>query len=180
MREAKRRLFLEFVEVLAIPFHLERNGYLLHQALSARLCRETGDSMKFKRPGGASPDLGLIAAVGAVGSLAAAAALVSGSAQIAERANPPSGRFVHTRGVKLHYLERGAGPPVVLLHGNGVSALDWAVSGVLDGLAVDHRVIAFDRPGFGYSERPRDKTWTPLEQAELLHAALMQLGVERP
>ena len=38
----------------------------------------------------------------------------------------------------------------------------------------------FDRPGFRYSERPRDRVWTASRQAELLHRALSQLGVQRP
>jgi pimeloyl-ACP methyl ester carboxylesterase len=41
-------------------------------------------------------------------------------------------------------------------------------------------VIIFDRPGFGHSERPRGHLWTAAQQAELLHKALRQLGVERP
>jgi pimeloyl-ACP methyl ester carboxylesterase len=41
-------------------------------------------------------------------------------------------------------------------------------------------VIIFDRPGFGYSERPRGRSWTAAQQAELLHKALRQLGIERP
>ena len=41
-------------------------------------------------------------------------------------------------------------------------------------------MIAFDRPGFGHSTRPRDRLWTPAAQAELLYAALALLGVERP
>jgi len=45
-------------------------------------------------------------------------------------------------------------------------------------LARNHRVIAFDRPGFGHSTRPRDRLWTPAAQAKLLHAALAQLGVK--
>jgi pimeloyl-ACP methyl ester carboxylesterase len=47
-------------------------------------------------------------------------------------------------------------------------------------LAKAHRVIAFDRPGFGYSERPRDRVWTPEEQAALVRAALRALDVDRP
>ena len=45
--------------------------------------------------------------------------------------------------------------PVVFLHGSGTSANDYDVSGVLHLVAKNHRVIAFDRPGFGHSERPR-------------------------
>jgi len=47
-------------------------------------------------------------------------------------------------------------------------------------LGAHHRVIIFDRPGFGYSERPRERVWTAAAQADLLHAALLQLGVPRP
>ena len=43
-----------------------------------------------------------------------------------------------------------------------------------------YRVIILDRPGFGYSERPHGRPWAAMEQAELLHKALRQLGVERP
>ena len=56
---------------------------------------------------------------------------------------------------------------------------DYIVSGVLDEAALRCRVIAFDRPGFGYSERPRRKIWTPSAQAELIHEALRQLGIDR-
>jgi pimeloyl-ACP methyl ester carboxylesterase len=50
----------------------------------------------------------------------------------------------------------------------------------LDLVAVSRRVIAFDRPGFGYSERPRERSWTPAAQANLLRRACRRLGVERP
>ncbi|WP_246295018.1 alpha/beta fold hydrolase [Piscinibacter koreensis] len=83
-------------------------------------------------------------------------------------------------GVRLHCVERGAGSPVVLLHGNTVSHRDFEASGLIDRLARHHRVIAFDRPGFGHSSRPRDRLWTPRAQGALFKAALAQMGVERP
>jgi pimeloyl-ACP methyl ester carboxylesterase len=43
--------------------------------------------------------------------------------------------------------------------------------------AKNYRVIVFDRPGFGHSNRPRDVIWTPVAQAELINKALEQLGV---
>ena len=99
----------------------------------------------------------------------------------AERDNPPRGKFLTVDGVRLHYLDQGraGGEVVVLLHGNGVTAEDFRNSGLLDQLAATHRVIAFDRPGFGYSERPRSTVWTPAAQASLLGKALDQLGVPR-
>ncbi|WUR13426.1 alpha/beta hydrolase [[Empedobacter] haloabium] len=114
----------------------------------------------------------------AAGALAAAYLVVRSKTRQAEADNPPAGQFVEIDGVKLHYLERGAGPVVVLLHGNGASSLDFELSGLVDMLAQHHRVIAFDRPGFGYSERPRSTIWTPSEQAALLGSALRQLGAE--
>lgn len=135
--------------------------------------------MKFERFGDVPSTLPLIAVAVAAGLLAATAALVARSARATERENPPTGRFVRVRGIKLHYTDDGTGAPVVLLHGNGVTAKDWQVSGVLEGLAADRRVIAFDRPGFGYSERPRGTAWTPSRQADLIREALEQLGVSR-
>jgi pimeloyl-ACP methyl ester carboxylesterase len=101
------------------------------------------------------------------------------AARRSERRHPPTGRFLHIDGVRLHYTERGSGPPVVLLHGNGAMWQDWEVSGVLDALAARHRVIAFDRPGFGHTDRPRATVWTPSRQAMLIAAALERLDVRK-
>ena len=109
-----------------------------------------------------------------IGILASAAATIAAMtvynvyrARKAEREHPPAGQFVTVDGVRLHYIERGEGPPVVLLHGNVVTAEDFDTSGVLDLVAQRHRVIAFDRPGFGYSDRPHGSAWSAGTQAEL-------------
>jgi pimeloyl-ACP methyl ester carboxylesterase len=113
----------------------------------------------------------------------ASAALLAGSwllvqnrTRQAEKDHPPAGSFIEIDGTRLHYLEQGEGPALVLLHGNVVTADDFRLSGLMERLARHYRVIAFDRPGFGYSDRPRDITWTPEAQAELLHNALQRLG----
>jgi pimeloyl-ACP methyl ester carboxylesterase len=98
----------------------------------------------------------------------------------AEREHPPSGQFVTVNGVRLHYIERGEGPPVVLLHGNVVTAEDFISSEVLDLIAKRHRVIAFDRPGFGYSDRPHGSAWSAGTQADLIRDAFAHLGINRP
>ncbi|MER9223271.1 alpha/beta hydrolase [Mesorhizobium sp. M0644] len=90
-----------------------------------------------------------------------------------------SGRFIGVAGVRLHLLEQGSGTPLILLHGNGSSAEDFKTSGMLDKAASRYRVLAFDRPGFGRSTRPRGKWWTAAEQADLIHAGVAQLGTER-
>jgi pimeloyl-ACP methyl ester carboxylesterase len=106
--------------------------------------------------------------------------LVRAKTRAAERDNPPEGKFITVRGVRLHYVERGGGQPLVLLHGNGSMVRDFALSGVLDGAARSYRVIVFDRPGYGHSERPRTRVWTAAAQAELIYQALQELGVEQP
>ena len=112
--------------------------------------------------------------------LAASAILNRVLAKKAERRNPPTGLFITVDGVRLHYVERGTGPPLVLLHGNGSMIQDLESSGLVDLAAKKYRVIAFDRPGFGHSDRPRSTVWTPEAQANLLNAALIKMGVSQP
>ena len=112
--------------------------------------------------------------------LAAAAVYVGAKSRQAEARNPPKGQFIEVDGVRLHYRDQGQGEPLVLLHGNGITASDVEGSGLLPRAAEQYRVIAFDRPGFGYSERPRTTLWTPQAQARLLLKALDRLGIERP
>jgi pimeloyl-ACP methyl ester carboxylesterase len=120
-----------------------------------------------------------------VGSAAAAMASVAlwntYRARKLEREHPPRGQFVAVDGTPLHYLEKGEGRPVVFLHGNVVTAEDCDLSGLLD-LASERQchVVAFDRPGFGYSDRPRGAMWSPARQADLLRRAFTKLGIERP
>jgi pimeloyl-ACP methyl ester carboxylesterase len=89
------------------------------------------------------------------------------------------GKFVEIDGVRLHYIEQGEGDPLVLLHGNGSMIQDFQCSGLIDMAAKTFRVIAFDRPGYGYSERPRGTIWSPAAQAGLIHRALVRMGVRR-
>ena len=118
-------------------------------------------------------------AVGVVAALAAAAIANRYLAKKAERQNPPTGRFINVGGVRIHYVERGTGPPLILLHGNGSMIQDFQSSGLIDLAAKKYRVIVFDRPGFGHSDRPRNKVWTPKAQADLIKAALLKMGISR-
>jgi pimeloyl-ACP methyl ester carboxylesterase len=117
------------------------------------------------------------AVLGALG-LAASYLYVRSKSRQAEQEYPPQGKFVEVDGVRLHYIERGQGPVLVLLHGNVVFSGDFEQSGLVDRAAERYRVIAFDRPGYGYSERPRSTVWTPENQARLLHHALQEIGVD--
>jgi pimeloyl-ACP methyl ester carboxylesterase len=121
--------------------------------------------------------LWLVAAVG----LAASALYVREETSRAERDFPPTGKSITVRGVRLHFIDTGGADPVlVLLHGNGAMIADMEISGLVDEAAKRYRVIVFDRPGYGYSERPRDRAWGPKEQADLFRDAFAQLGFVRP
>ena len=97
----------------------------------------------------------------------------------AERHAPQLGKAIVVDGVELHYVEAGAGPPVVFLHGAKGSVYD-AVLSIGPALARDHRFVAFDRPGAGYSGRAGAESGSPRVQAESLHRALRSLGIKRP
>jgi pimeloyl-ACP methyl ester carboxylesterase len=123
-----------------------------------------------------------------VGATLAVSALTLGVLAVAnhliarrtERQHPPKGCFLEIDGVRLHYTDRGEGSPVVLIHGNMVTGDDYNTSGVAEILQRNHRVIIFDRPGFGHSERPRGLWTAGRQQADLLHKALQKLGIVRP
>lgn len=136
-----------------------------------RRARERSSS---PRPSTSTAVVGFAAA--GLATLAAANHLL---ARKAERDNPPVGRFLNVKGVRLHYVERGRGEPVVLLHGNGSMIQDFETSGLVELASRHYRVIVLDRPGYGHSERPRNMIWTAEAQADMIQDALAQLGIER-
>lgn len=87
---------------------------------------------------------------------------------------PAGATFVDIDGVHLHYRDVGQGPAIVLVHGYGASLDLWRP--VQDALAREHRVIAVDLKGFGWSSRPPGD-YSPAAQAELVWHLLDQLGV---
>ncbi|MFM0204898.1 alpha/beta hydrolase [Paraburkholderia fungorum] len=153
---------------------------LLYEEIVVRPVATTGEvtGRRFNKIVGSRKPAGALAAAAAVA--AAGAVWVRYRAGNAERDNPPIGSVVEVDGVPLHYVDKGEGPAVVLLHGNAVLLQDFVGSGLIDRLAERHRVIAFDRPGFGYSGRPRDRLWTTQAQATLIQQALTLLGIEQP
>jgi pimeloyl-ACP methyl ester carboxylesterase len=117
---------------------------------------------------------------GAAAALAASTAFVHYKSAAAERAHRVRGKFIDVDGVRLHYLERGSGRPLVLVHGVGSMIDDFVLAGLVARAAERYRVIAIDRPGYGRSTRPRDRRWTPAAQAALLQRALRRLNVYSP
>jgi len=82
-------------------------------------------------------------------------------------------------GTSLNYVSAGSGRPVVLIHGNPGSYQDYTLA-VIERLSQSYYVVAFDRPGHGYSER-QDSVHTTVEvQARIIRDALDKLGIKKP
>jgi pimeloyl-ACP methyl ester carboxylesterase len=66
--------------------------------------------------------------------------------------------FLDSDGVRIYYDDRGQGDPAVLVHGFASNVQNnWGVTGWLDLLARDHRVVAPDCRGHGHSDKPHDR-----------------------
>lgn len=126
---------------------------------------------------------GAALAVGAV----ATTALGRSRVQSAEESFPPIGQFVDVKGRKVHYVQEGSGPDVVLLHGAGGNLREFTFD-LVGRLTDRYRVTVFDRPGMGYTDRvPEvdDSAYategdSPLDQADMLLKASEKLGLETP
>jgi haloalkane dehalogenase len=92
---------------------------------------------------------------------------------------PPPGssrRFDRGGGIGLHWVERGAGDPIVLVHGNPSWSFLWR--GLLEGLADRGRCIASDHVGMGLSDRPGEDRYdyTLRSRVDDLEALLEHAG----
>ncbi|MEO1687770.1 MAG: alpha/beta fold hydrolase [Pseudomonadota bacterium] len=124
---------------------------------------------------------------GAAGALAAGAgALALGDRRLTsqvEARHPPRGAFVTAEGLRLHHVSLGPedGETVILLHGATGNLNDMTFDLAPRLASAGRRVIAFDRPGLGWSQRPpaAQDPWRPATQARILRAAARALGVRR-
>lgn len=91
----------------------------------------------------------------------------------------PEEHFLRVGQLRVHYVETGTGPTVVMIHGNAGAIEDFAL-GSIGLLCSDYRIVAVDRTGHGKSQRPNGKTPTLEYQASLLHQTLAQLGITKP
>jgi pimeloyl-ACP methyl ester carboxylesterase len=96
-----------------------------------------------------------------------------------EKALPPLGRFVEVGGARIHYLEKGSGPTLLLIHGLGGTMRTFTHS-LLDRLSGEFRVVVMERPGSGESTREAGTCVRLASQAETVSAFIRALGLERP
>src|SRR5271157_1392202 len=118
----------------------------------------------------------LLAGLIIVGGLAGFSVI---AARRIEKAVPPQGHFLDIDDERLHVLETGAGPPVVMIHGLSGQMGNFTHS-LVGRLCGDFRVIAFDRPGSGYSTRSPKADASLRAQAATLAKAIGMLKLECP
>jgi len=93
----------------------------------------------------------------------------------------PDSRFAEVNGLQVHYKTAGSGTPaLLLLHGFGASVFSWRE--VMEPLADQGTVVAFDRPAFGLTERPLSwdegsNPYTPEAQVDLVIGLLDELDI---
>jgi pimeloyl-ACP methyl ester carboxylesterase len=106
----------------------------------------------------------------------AAAFLLGAATMVAVAADD---RYAVLDGVKIRYIDRGKGEPIVLLHGGTSNLEGWIASGVVAGLEKDYRVIAYDARGAGKSDKPREPSAYGRQQALDVGRLLDALKIKR-
>jgi haloalkane dehalogenase len=99
----------------------------------------------------------------------------SGSRPIDAATFHASRRFAGTAFGRIAYVERGAGPAALFLHGLPLNGFQWR--GALERLSLHRRCIAPDSMGLGYSEIPEGRSLAPEAQAGMLAAFLDTLAI---
>lgn len=87
------------------------------------------------------------------------------------------GKIVDVDGVGLHFVEAGNGPPIIMIHGFGGQTFSFRYQ--MAEFARDHRCVAIDLKGFGYSERSDGGDYSLVEQARLVCRAMDELGIDK-
>jgi len=88
---------------------------------------------------------------------------------------PFESKFAEIGGARVHYVDEGSGPPLLLLHGN--PTWSFLYRDIIKGLRDRYRCIAPDYPGFGLSAAPAGYGFTPLEHAQILEELVQELDL---
>jgi haloalkane dehalogenase len=88
---------------------------------------------------------------------------------------PFESRYADVAGARVHYIDRGSGPTLLLLHGN--PTWSFLYRDIIAGLQDRYRCIALDYPGFGLSQAPSGYSFTPAEHAEIVERFLLHLDL---
>ncbi len=86
---------------------------------------------------------------------------------------PVEHRFVDLDGARIHYVDEGAGEPVLLLHGN--PTWSFLYRKIITGLRDEFRCVALDYPGYGMSDPAPGYGFTPAEHSAVLERFVDEL-----
>ena len=96
--------------------------------------------------------------------------------QVDRTAYPFTSRWLDLRAGRMHYVDEGAGEPLVFVHGTPTWSFEWRH--LIRAFASTHRCIAPDYIDFGLSDRPRNFSYAPEAHAENLAAFIEKFKPE--
>jgi haloalkane dehalogenase len=88
---------------------------------------------------------------------------------------PFESHYADVAGSRVHYIDEGGGPPLLLLHGN--PTWSFLYREIVKGLRDRYRCIAVDHPGFGLSSPAPGYGFTPAEHADVLEQLVLRLDL---
>ena len=96
-------------------------------------------------------------------------------AWLSEDLFPFADQYADIDGARVHYVDEGSGPTLLLLHGN--PTWSFLYRDIIVGLRDRFRCVAPDYPGFGLSVAPPGYGYTPAEHAKVIEALLLHLDL---
>jgi haloalkane dehalogenase len=88
---------------------------------------------------------------------------------------PFESHYADVEGARVHYVDEGSGPLLLLLHGN--PTWSFLYREIVKGLRDRFRCVAPDYPGFGLSEAPAGYGYKPAEHADVIERLVLQLDL---
>ena len=89
---------------------------------------------------------------------------------------PFESHYFDTKVGKMHYLDEGAGDPIIFIHGN--PSWSFQFRNVIKELSNEYRCIAPDLIGFGLSDKPADWSYLPKDHAPIIDEFLESLDLK--
>jgi pimeloyl-ACP methyl ester carboxylesterase len=120
--------------------------------------------------------LGIIVGLLILAAVIAAVTFTSSVAGKVTRGFPPTGVFIETSAGRVHVVDKGAGPPIVMIHGLGGQIGNFSY-GLMDRLTDRCRAIAIDRPGSGHSDPMPSDFKGVRRHASVVAEVMTQLGL---
>jgi haloalkane dehalogenase len=94
---------------------------------------------------------------------------------VSDELYPFASHYADIEGARLHYVDEGSGPPLLLMHGN--PTWSFLYRDLIRGLCDRYRCIAVDYPGFGLSRAATGYGYTPAEHANVVEQLIVQLDL---